>query len=159
MPNFYNLDDLVEYINTKVAPDIAEEILAVEAKRLKEIILRNIQAWYSYYTPTMYERTDLWYEALQIGGVIQEDGNKFTAWLYFDNNASEHPSLWGQEDGYVPMLMETGWHIRWKRPYRIPMLSDFEGTHYLTKAIEEYNRTNPYGLEATVIFNGWQIGG
>lgn len=158
MPEFKNLSDLSKYVdkqqgNITVNKVQLTQILERELKRLEGYIKEEIQNYLNSYTPTVYERTGNWMESVRISPVTQV-GNYLQASIYFDNALANHPSLFGGEPGYVPWLMEVGWHWRDDKQPRTYRLSDFEGTHYIAKAVERFNSENRHGIKVTVTYNG-----
>lgn len=122
-------------------------ILEKAGKQLFTMVQDNIDAYYAdpMFTPVKYQRTGDWANSLRISDPVIEGDIAYIT-VYFDEALANHPSLWGGADGFVPWLMNVGWSINWSHSYRIPRLSDMEGTHYLSDAVEAFNNSNQYGL-------------
>ncbi len=149
MPTFKNLKELEKYINnqnngTKLNNFTGGQLVKIlekEGNRLKDYLEDEIQNYYNSYSPTVYQRTYNFLNSVRITPVLQE-GNQLTIKIYFDENMATHDSIFGGEDGYVPILLEYGW--QWKNGMKIEHLSTYEGFHFVDKAIERYNSNNPY---------------
>lgn len=161
MPQFRTWSSLSDYLQKSSsgtekilkAQNNLRQIFEDELRTLYEIIQDNISEYYASYTPSIYKRTEQWMEAFTIEPIIYE-GNVMKLEITTVPEYGYHPSLWGGDDGFVPWLMEAGWSINWSHPYRINRLSDFEGTHYLSNSIVEFNETNKYGIKFQLFHNG-----
>ena len=124
-------------------------VLLDEAEKLKKLIQKYIDAYYSSYSPSLYTRTYDFQNSLRIETVKQE-GTMLSVKIYFDPTLATHPSVFGQEDGFVPILINDGW--QWKNgktePYRF---ARYEGYQFVEKAIDEYNKNNDYGFTIRVV--------
>ena len=160
MPTFKNVDQLNKWIqknamnltldNGKTLKDILKE----EASRLKEIIKKNIQAYYDSYIPTTYSRTMGLLNSLRVDAV-KKDGNNISVRLWFDENAI-HPSVIDSEkwdDGFVAILIDTGWQVSQGSHMNIPHFGFQEGAHFIENSVKEYNANNQYGFKISVEYS------
>jgi hypothetical protein len=134
------------------------KFLKQEGERLKKYIEEEIAIYKTSYTPKIYIRTGNWENSMELGNPYQ-DGNNMIIEIRFNPVLANHPSVIHPEDesqqGYVPWLMEVGWH--WHKPHKvIPRFTDFEGTQYIKKAVERYNANNPYGFKIKVYHDNKQ---
>ena len=154
------------------------QVLVNEAKRLYECIQKYINEYYDSYNPKIYDRTYRYNRALHAEKIadIRVVGNSLRISVVFDNELSMHQNLsgvyWADESGaesfipiqgqhktFVPLLMESGWHaprlatMIGREVYR---LTYFEGIHAVEKGIEDFNKTNKYGIKinADDFYNG-----
>jgi hypothetical protein len=59
-----------------------------------------------------------------------------------------HKNLFGDHMSYVPLLINNGWHSKKleDRIGEVPRFTRYEGYHFLERAVQMFNRTNPYGV-------------
>lgn len=162
MPVVRSIEELSRYFNGNAESILGQkatmEKLEAQATELEFLLKTAILGYYNSYTPVEhgYVRTYNLYNSVQVEPP-QIDGNIIYMRVTFNELMANHPSLWGGEDGYVPMLIDTGWHIKWSKPYRVPRLSDFDGYPYIQQVIDEYNSNNNMGLHVEVYFDGERI--
>jgi len=157
MPEFRSLEELANYFNKNQQNVLSNQntlvVLEEETQKLAQYIEEEIQNYLSSYVPTVYERTGNWLNSVKISPIVQE-GEYLTAIITFDERLANHPSLFNGEEGYVPWLMEVGWHWSMDKPHRTYRLSDFEGIQYIRRAVERFNSENKYGIKVSVVHNG-----
>lgn len=166
-----NMSDLAKAVsqgmNTKMENGrTIEQTMRQEAERLKNMIRRNIN---NYLTdpanfPKVYDRTDQWMESLeQVPIKIETNGRLVTVTIGFNATMAWHDSIIHPSDqsqqGYVPWLMEQGWHSKKLEAYlhkEVYRFTRFDGIHYVKKAVEQFQASNPYKLIIEVYFeNGY----
>jgi len=158
MKKFNSLSEIQNHLNTSEGMNLLltssniSYALQSEAERLQKYLVEEIDDYYNdgSYKPKVYERTGRWLESIKITSPIQI-GNKFSISITFDESLANHPSWLGQEDGYVPWLMELGWDIRDKFNGADNRFTHFEGTHYIYRACQRWNRDNKFGFKITVL--------
>lgn len=158
-----NLNDLARYIGsphgtTQVIKNSYEisKALKEAADLLSKILQRKVQDYYDSYKPVEYQRTYQFLNSIRISPV-KHDGDKLHIEVYFDKNMATHPSIFGGESGFVPILLNEGWTWNKKTgPYR---LAFYEGFHFIEKAIEEFNKINRWGfvISKEVYYKGKKI--
>ena len=111
-----------------------------------------IQEYYLSYTPRMYQRTYDFQDSLYAEDFIHArvNGNRIELSVSFRPSMAYHKNLFGDHMSYVPLLINSGWHSK-KLEDRIggkeiPRFTRYEGYHFLEKAVQMFNRTNPYGV-------------
>lgn len=127
-------------------------VLEEEAMRLQRCIENEIDAYYNSYTPhtnpntgePYYERTYRLKDSLTVDAVKQI-GNSLSIRVYFNENAT-HKSIFGGEDGFLPVLLTHDW--KWRNDIGLYHLSYYDGsnTDFINSGILAYNKANPYGL-------------
>jgi hypothetical protein len=120
------------------------EMLASEGKRLKDIILRNINQHYATFIPTQYHRTHYWRKSL---GIDVSTSSKNVVTIYFDDNLAWGDATIKAFPVYKPIVMDTGWK---DRSYQTPHFLGFQGLHYIEKSIQEWASTSEYGLRIDI---------
>lgn len=120
-----------------------------EGDRLRRYLQEEIQAYYDSYTPMYYERTYDWLNSVRVSDPYVEDG-AMKVKIYFDDNLAYHPSVMGQEDGYIPWLYEVGFRTRLDSVKSIYRFTNYEGFHPVLKAMNRYNSDNPLGFKIIV---------
>ncbi|GHT18074.1 hypothetical protein AGMMS49573_10780 [Endomicrobiia bacterium] len=161
MPSFNNLDDVKKYIKQNINTirltngETIEGILKGEAKRLKAIITEHISWHYlSYRNKEEYRRrTYGLINSLCVENMVK-NGNEVSVRVYFDEKTATHPSLFGGESGFTPILIDQGWEVKkdvwFKSKY---MLGYFEGTDFIKSAVDAYNANNQYGFTISVEYH------
>ena len=154
MPQFKSIEDIEKYIkanlktvtlsNGKTMPQIIES----EAERLSNIIRQKINEYYMSYDPKVYERTYDMINSLQVEKSIV-NGNEISVRVYFDDSAN-HPSVFGQEDGFSPWLINHGWRVQKGNHMNIEHFGYQKGARFIENAIAEFNKNNPYGFRIRV---------
>ena len=111
-----------------------------------------IQEYYLSYTPKIYQRTYDFQDSLYAEDFIHArvNGNRIELSVSFRPSMAYHKNLFGDHMSYVPLLINSGWHSK-KLEDRIggkeiPRFTRYEGYHFLEKAVQMFNRTNPYGV-------------
>lgn len=115
-----------------------------EAEKLKQCIQQEIDNYYSSYIPKVYPSNGDWRNSLIVN--TTSDGNII---ITFAEDLAFHKSLFGDDEVYVPILMDSGWH--WNTSHDvINRFTDFEGLNYIENAINKYLITAPKGIKFTV---------
>lgn len=109
-----------------------------------------IQEYYLSYTPKIYQRTYDFQDSLYAEDFIHARVNRDRIELSvsFRPSMSYHKNLFGNHESYVPLLINSGWHSK-KLEDRIgviPRFTQYGGYHFIEKAVDMFNRTNPYGV-------------
>ena len=111
-----------------------------------------IQEYYLSYTPQKYQRTYDFQDSLYAEDFIHArvNGNRIELSVSFRPSMAYHKNLFGDHMSYVPLLINSGWHSK-KLEDRIggkeiPRFTRYEGYHFIEKAVQMFNRTNPYGV-------------
>ena len=163
MNSFKSLQALKKHIEktAMTLPSVKKVVsatLASEGRRFKEILQKWVDAYYDSYKPVTgvggrdsykyehgndWERTGALLNSITIT-TMKLSGNKLSLDIYFDENVATHNSIFGGEPAYVPVLIDEGWE--WQNNPHIKHLSEYEGFHFVDKAIAEYNKNNPYGI-------------
>ena len=159
MPTFKNLNQLDSWIQKNAMNIVLSNgktlrtILDEEAEKLRKILLKYISAYYDSYTPTVYERTMGLLNSLRVDAV-KKDGNNISVRLWFDDNAV-HPSVFGddQDDGFVAILIDTGWQVSRGWHKDISHFGFQEGAHFVKNSVDEYNANNQYGFRISVEYS------
>lgn len=138
-----------------------EQKLKIEVDRLYDCIQDKIDEYYDSYEPKVYRRTYRFQDSMYAQDIvdIRVLENKITLSINFHPSLANHPSLFGGEDGYVPLLLNYGWvaeKLEDSLGYIIPRFTRFEGIHFIEEGIKEYNRINPLGITVNInkIANG-----
>ena len=125
----------------------ARNLLRREANKLMKLIQTYIDAYYDSYEPEVYKRTYRFKHSLRWEDV-KVINDILVVNIYFDPEWSNHESYFGGEEGFVPILLDRGWE--WKNNPHIKHLSEYDGFHFIDKAIAEYNATNDLNIKITI---------
>ncbi|MCI1763635.1 hypothetical protein [Heyndrickxia oleronia] len=155
MATFKNLNDLAKYLSsqkgTQAITGSNNMMIALKeaADLLYKLLHKQLQAYYDSYTPVDpggYTRTFGLLNSLRISPITQ-NGNELSISVYFDQDSATHPSLFGGDAGFTPILINEGWE--WNNNIGIHHLSYYEGFHFVEKAINEFNAKNKWGFKIT----------
>lgn len=143
----------VKYKNTNLT---YRQILQNETKRLKNILQREIDDYYTTYSPKVYKRG-------QHGGNLRRslsadevcdvsaNGKKLTMSIKINENAI-HESIIDGSEANAFWLINDGWKVKkdvwFKDIYRFGY---YEGAHFVEDAVEEFKKTSKYGIKVEVI--------
>ena len=110
-----------------------------------------IQEYYLSYEPKVYERTFDFQDSLYAEDFIHArvNGNRIELSVSFRPSMAYHWNIWGDHMSYVPLLTNSGWHSRKLEDaigHSVPRFTRYEGYHFVEKAVQMFNRTNPYGV-------------
>lgn len=126
------------------------DIMAKEAKRLYNLIQKEIDNYYNSYSPVIYDRTGNYRKSLYAEDIasIKVVGNSLEIGVGFNQSLVIHRNLFDNHYSFVPLLMERGWTAkRLEDRYGvIERFTRFDGIKAVERAIEEFNRTNKYGI-------------
>lgn len=162
MTTFNSINDFKKWVDSKqgqqslLNTDNVKQVLMKEARRLEKYLKEELQSYYSSYSPTVYQRTGNTVDSLRVTPPRRLNNSEWSIGIEFDPSLANHYSYIGEDqpDGYTPWLLEVGWDIRDKIGYDAPMFTHHKGTKYITKAVERFNKDNPYGLKISVTMNG-----
>lgn len=130
------------------------QILQKESNRLKNLIQKNIEDYYNSYPPVLYKRGNHGgnlHNTLSIDDACDISVNGMTITIKVNDNAI-HDSINGDHDSNAFWLMNDGWSVKedvWFKD--IEHFGYFEGAHFVENAIEEFNKTNRYGIKVEVV--------
>lgn len=135
-----------------------KETLKREVDRLYDCIQKYIDEYYDSYEPNDeygYQRTYRFQGSMYAQNFLDARiiGNRIELSISFHDDLAYHPSIFGGNEGYVPLLINDGWHapklanIIGREIYR---LTYYEGYHFIEKGIAEFNRTNTLGIHIDV---------
>lgn len=118
---------------------------------LYDCVDNYIQEYYLSYTPKVYERTGDFQDSLYAEDFIHArvDGNRIVLSVSFRPSMAYHKNLFGDHMSYVPLLINCGWYApKLEDGFGHPVyrLTEYEGYHFIEKAVNMFNRTNPYGV-------------
>lgn len=140
-----------------------------ELIRMAEVLLKrittNIETYLNSYTPSpnspWKRRASGILDALKLEDMITpkityKKGQIGEIALVFNNNAiCQNIIASDPHNSFVPVLMDQGWHLK-NVVRRVPRFTDFEGTGYITNAINEFNAMYP-GAHATFVYDGYRL--
>ena len=153
-------------------------MMAHEVKRLYNCIQYYIDKYYESYEPIIYERTYHYQKAFYAENLaeIRVVGDIIRIGVAIQNDLAMHSNLssvyWQEGDGserwipikdlhesFVPLLMEKGWYaprLSSMIGRHVPRVSYFAGINAVERGIEDFNKTNKFGLKinADDFFNG-----
>lgn len=133
-----------------------EQILKKELHRFKDILQKHIDDYYSSYTPTVYDRGNHGgnlRQSLTVDDIcgLSSKNKMITCKILINENAIHNSILDGSEANAF-WLLNDGWKVRknvwFKEIYRFGY---YEGAHFVENAIEEFEKTNKYGIKIEVI--------
>lgn len=160
MPTFSSISELENWIKSQVGQNAIldenklKEVLVEAALQLEELLKEELNSYFSSYNPKEYKRTGNTLASITVGEPKMNTINEWTIEITFDEGLANHPSVFGQEQGYTPWLLNVGWNIESKVGYSRPMFTNHPGTHYIQNAVERFNADNQYGLHVIVEHNG-----
>lgn len=160
MPTFNSISELQNWINsphgqTSVLNETEiRQVLSDAGRELEKLMIEELDNYFASYEPKVYQRTGNTVASIRVGEPKMITINQWSLGITFDERLANHPSVFGQEQGYTPWLLEVGWNIENKVKYSRPMFTNHPGTHYITKAVERFNTNNPHGLIVVVEHNG-----
>lgn len=160
MATFNNLRDLENYVNSQQGQNAfldekqIRKVLNDAGRTLEKYLKEELQKYFNSYDPVEYVRTGDTLKSIKVGQPKKISINEWSLEITFDDGLANHPSVFGQEDGYTPWLLEVGWDISGKVGYSRPMFTEHKGTQYIKKAVNRFNKSNPHGLKVTVERNG-----
>lgn len=130
--------------------NILPNVLANEARRLYRLIQYKIDDYYNSYDPIVYNRTGDFRKSLYVEDIanIRVVGNSLVISMGFNQALSMHRNIFDGHNSFVPLLMEQGWYAKKleKQYGMIERFTRFGGIHAIRDAIEEFNRSNKYGI-------------
>jgi hypothetical protein len=160
MPTFNSISDLHNWFNSShgqnsvIVESQIKQVLSDAGRELEHLMIEELNNYFDSYEPKVYKRTGNTIASIRVGEPRKISINQWSLDITFDESLANHPSVFGQEQGYTPWLLEVGWNIENKVVYSRPMFTKHPGTHYIQKAVERFNANNPHGLFVTVEHNG-----
>lgn len=164
MASYRNFNELMSAIlNDKdVKNDIVlkrnkknDQALREYASELRNMINKNLRAYYSSYSPLMYDRTNKLKTSINTYFPVMQSGQNISAVLQFNDKAWHENAV--QSDShisFVPELLNYGWHVKDSKVIRNNRFYYYEGSFYITNAIEEFNSMySSQGIIASISHN------
>lgn len=138
-----------------IAQQKVYKVLKTEANRLERFLRDEIENYLSSYKPKVYKRTGDLLRSLRVSEPFPYSiSGSFAIKVYFESSLAYHPSLFGGRSGYVPILLDKGWHWSENKRPRIYRLSDFDGIHFIKRAVKRFQSSNKLKLKVLVINGG-----
>lgn len=134
-------DDLQRMVQRNAYPGEMKEFLEEQAKVLSKLLQEEIDNYYDSYSPKVYRRTFNFRNSIRVSPIkIEKSGNTYRmeVRIYFDKEMATHPSVMNGEDGFVGTLLNQGWHWSPDKTNRIPRFSDYDGFHFIQRAITRF---------------------
>lgn len=162
---FSNLDEMAKWIQTQHGQNsILDEnhivqVLTEAGLELEGLLKEELENYFQSYEPTVYKRTGNTLASIQVGKPRKLTINEWELEIDFDEGLANHPSVFGQEDGYTPWLLNSGWKTKLDSSLDINHFTRFVGTNFITKAVNTFNQNNKYGLIVEVFHNGEDVTG
>lgn len=156
MATFNNLNDLKKWIDSKQGQGTVlnenkiRDILTDAGRELEKLLKDELNVYFSSYTPSVYTRTGDTLNSIIVGKPKKISINEWSLEITFDPSLANHPSVFGQEDGYTPWLLHSGWKTKLDSTLDIENFTRFKGTNYITKAVDKFNVSNRHGLKVSV---------
>ena len=133
-----------------------EQILKQELYRFKDILQKHIDDYYSSYKPVVYDRGNHGgnlRHSLTVDNICElSSKNKMITCKILINENAIHNSIINGSKANAFWLMNDGWKVRknvwFKDIYRF---GHFEGSHFVEKAVKEFEQTSKYGIKIDVI--------
>lgn len=118
-----------------------------EADRFVEILQEEIDSWYDSYAPTVYVRTGAMGRSINASDMVDADinGMKLTVNINY-SDAAFHPSLFGDGDTNVLLLMNNGYSVSSGWHKDIPYFGYRPGGNFLESAVARFNAENYLGI-------------
>lgn len=160
---FKNMDDIRKYVQNNfhtgakfLNNQSLRDVMKEEADRLKDIVLKKIDDYYdSKPVPSVYDRTHNLKNTVEVSPV-ELKGGLLSISVFFNDDAYYDSVVWNRnrgsfdEEGFVPILISEGWTWRGEHDSK-PYFTEYEGFPFGEMAIEEYNKSNPYGFAISLV--------
>jgi hypothetical protein len=167
MPIFNSITELQNWINSPHGQNSVldeskiKQLLREAGEKLERYMKEELQVWFDSYEPVEYARTGYTMESFRVGEPKKININQWELQITFFEGLANHPSYIGgsQPDGYTPWLMNSGWQTKLDSKLSIKNFTRFEGTNYITRAVERFNAENEYGFKVEVMYNGEDVTG
>jgi hypothetical protein len=164
---FKSIDDIKNFVDSKkgqehiLTLENVKQVLEHEAKRLEQYIKDELNSYFNGYTPKQYDRLHTTIASPRISTPRLRHGLEWEIDISFDESLALHNSYISsdQPKGNTAWLLNSGWRTKMDSKKPINRFTRFEGTNYLSSAIETFNRVNPYGLKVKMLLNGREISG
>lgn len=164
MKSYSNFKDLANAIISD--PDIKNMVLSNNklnidinlkkyAKELKQMIDKNLRQYYSSYSPKMYKRHSRGQNIMSSLYVNPNSVDDSSILLEFDSNAYHINAVKSDPHfSFVPALINFGWRVHDTDVVRNNRFNYYEGSFYITNAIDEFNAMYaPYGVYAEISYD------
>lgn len=141
-----------------------DELLYIEAQRLKDCIQYRLDNYLSSYSPVMYKRTGRLQSSLKVDNFmdIKIVGNGLEINLFFDENANHMSgdgligwfgSEWKGtgEEVNIAYLLNYGYRV--KKDVWFKNIENFgyrEAGYFVEDGVDDYNKVNPLGIKVTI---------
>lgn len=130
-----------------------EQQLKIEAQRFKNILQKNIDEWYSSYSPTVYQRTYKMRNSIYADDIVSIDTSSGTLKIvikYTDEVFND--SLFGDGSINTLYLMNSGYAVEngWHKD--IPYFGFRKGGSFLQKSVQEFNQNNYFGVMVDIVY-------
>lgn len=165
MPEFTNLNDMAKWIQTQHGQStVLDEnhliqILTEAGHELEILLKEELENYFSSYEPVEYTRTGNTLASIQVGLPKKISINQWELEITFDDSLANHPSVFGQEDGYTPWLLNAGWRTKLDSTLNKNHFTRFVGTNFITNAVNRFNENNTYKLRVEILHNGLDVTG
>lgn len=166
---FRNLKELEKFVGSQEGTSELfddreiKKLLTKEARRLEQLVRQELQKYMESYDPVEYTRTGYTAQSIKVGIPKKTGMNEWTIAITFRENLANHPSYVGQDqpDGYTPILLELGWVSRGleKQIGQVDRFTRFEGSNFISKAVQKYNKKNPHGFMVKMFVDGKEYKG
>lgn len=129
-------------LNDEVAKKVeqqARKIIKQESKKLERITQSVVNSYYASYTPKQYVRT-YGFKKSVITKDIRRIGDRIEVSVGFSQSAVHNSLFKGQPSGYVPILIDQGWHSARleSRIGEVPRLTRYGGYNLIDKILKTY---------------------
>lgn len=136
-----------------------DELLFIEAQRLKDCIQYRLDNYLSSYSPVMYKRTGGLQSSLKVDNFmnIKIVDNGLEISLFFDENANHMSGDgilgWNGNDEEVNSAYLLNYGYRVKKDVWFKNIENFgyrEAGYFVEDGVDDYNRVNPLGIKVTI---------
>jgi hypothetical protein len=164
---FNNVNEIKNYVDSQkgqehiLTLDNVKRVLEHEAKRLEGYLKDELKHYFNGYRPKVYDRLGNTLASPRVGEPRLLHGLEWIVDIYFEESLAQHKSYVSsdQPKGNTSWLLNSGWKTRQDATKPIDRFTRFEGTNYISHAIETFNRVNPYGLKVKLLLDGREVSG
>jgi hypothetical protein len=166
MTTFNSINDLKKWLATQHGQNATldethiRKVLTEAGKELEKLMIDELNDYFQSYDPVYPEyRRGQTVASIQIGKPKKITVNEWSLEIIFDSSIANHPSVFGQEEGYTPWLLNSGWRTKLDATLDKDHFTRFKGTNFVTHAVEKFNKNNKHGLKVEVLHNGVDVTG
>lgn len=165
MPEFSSLEEMAKWVQTSRGQNSVldenhiKQVLIEAGHELENLLKEELDSYFMSYEPKVYKRTGNTLASIQFGQPRKLTINQWELDITFDETLANHPSVFGQEEGYTPWLLNSGWKTKLDSTLNRDHFTRFQGTNYITNAVNRFNESNSYGLIVEVLHNGVDVTG